>query len=108
MMNKGSCLALVLMTLLLGLPPLVHGGVITDVQGFQIVARLTGADSMNRTDQVGVGGTDLGHMVNHNRRTYFLFGDTFSSETSVPGTDWRSNEHTSKRIIWSLYEVQWI
>jgi len=64
---------------------------ITGVERFEIVSRLTGASSMNRTDLVGIGGTDLGHMVNHNGRTYFLFGDTFSGETPSQGGNWRHN-----------------
>ena len=61
---------------------------VTDVK---IVVRLTGAASMNATDEVGIGGTDLGHMVNHNGCTYFLFGDTFSGENPSIGGNWRSN-----------------
>jgi hypothetical protein len=64
---------------------------ITGVQNVEIVARLTGAASMNQTDLVGVGGTDLGHMVNHNGKTYFLFGDTFSGANPSIGGNWRSN-----------------
>jgi hypothetical protein len=52
---------------------------IVGVQNFRIDSRLTGASSLNRTTAVGVGGTDLGHMVNHNGKTYFLFGDTFNA-----------------------------
>jgi hypothetical protein len=64
---------------------------IVGVQNFQIVSRLTGAASPNRTAAVGVGGTDLGHMVNHEGKTYFLFGGTFSGETPFVGGDWRKN-----------------
>ncbi len=49
------------------------------IQNVQLVAQLTGANSINKTDAVGVGGTDLGHMVNHKGKTYFFFGDTFST-----------------------------
>src|SRR5688572_6996309 len=65
---------------------------ITGVQNFQIVSRLTGSPSQNQTTAVGIGGTDLGHMVNHNGKTYFLFGDTFAGETPFSGGgDWRHN-----------------
>jgi len=46
---------------------------------------------LNQTTAVGVGGTDLGHMVNHNGKTYFLYGDTFTGETPAVGGDWRNN-----------------
>ncbi len=60
---------------------------ITGAQNFQLVDRLTGPLI---SGHVNVGGTDLGHMVNHNGRTYFLFGDTFASE-GPGGFDWRNN-----------------
>jgi hypothetical protein len=77
-------------------PSLASAGVITNARNFQIVARLTGpagSNSINPTSQVGIGGTDLGHMVSHNGKTYFLFGDTFASEASAGsgGPDWRNN-----------------
>ena len=68
-------------------------GLITGTRNFQIVRRLTGtagSNSINPTWQVGVGGTDLGHMVNHHGKTYFLFGDTFAAE-GPGGSDWRNN-----------------
>jgi hypothetical protein len=61
------------------------------VSGFRIVSRLTGASSPNQTTRVGIGGTDLGHMVNHNGKTYFLYGDTFSGDTPSQGGNWRHN-----------------
>jgi len=64
---------------------------ITSVVDFQIVAQLTGTDTMNQTGVVGVGGTDLGHMVNHNGKTYFLFGDTCTGELPADGGFWRSS-----------------
>src|SRR4051812_13323276 len=67
------------------------GGQILGTQGFAIVARLTGPGAINSTSAVGIGGTDLGHSVNHNGKTYFLFGDTFSGDTSVQGGNWRHN-----------------
>ncbi len=53
--------------------------------------RLTGPGAINDTASVGIGGTDLGHMVNHNGKTYFLFGDTFSGDTPSDGGNWRQN-----------------
>jgi len=64
---------------------------ILDVTNVQIVSRLTGPGSINNTQAVAIGGTDLGHMVNHGGRTYFLFGDTFSGDTPAQGGLWRSN-----------------
>ena len=64
---------------------------ITGINNFQIVSRLTGPGSINTTSNVGIGGTDLGHTVNHNGKTYFLFGDTFSGDTPAAGGNWRSN-----------------
>ena len=61
------------------------------VEDVDVVARLTGAESMNQTDSVGIGGTDLGHMVNHAGMTYFLFGDTFSGANPGEGGCWRWN-----------------
>jgi hypothetical protein len=68
-----------------------HAVQITGATGFQIVSRLTGPGSINATSNVGIGGTDLGHTVNHNGKTYFLFGDTFSGDTPAAGGNWRSN-----------------
>ncbi len=64
---------------------------ITGVLGVDMVARLTGPGSINNTPAVGIGGTDLGHMVVHQGKTYFLFGDTFSGETPSEGGFWRWN-----------------
>jgi hypothetical protein len=69
---------------------------ITGTNNWQIVARLTGStgsNSINPTWEVGVQGTDLGHTVNHNGKTYFLFGDTFDAEGTAGsgGPDWRYN-----------------
>jgi hypothetical protein len=76
-----------------GLVADASAGLITNAHGFQIVRRLTGpagSSSINPTSQVGIGGTDLGHMVNHNGKTYFLFGDTFADQ-GPGGADWRNN-----------------
>jgi hypothetical protein len=77
-------------------PSWAMAGTIVDTHGFQIVRRLTGpqgSNSINPTWQVGIGGTDLGFSVNHNGKTYFLFGDTFANDASEgQGTsDWRNN-----------------
>ncbi|MGI3784554.1 MAG: DUF4185 domain-containing protein [Janthinobacterium lividum] len=59
------------------------------------VAQLTGADSLNHTDRVDVGGLDLGSMTTMDGRTYFAFGDTFGKRPDNPtgagGENWRSN-----------------
>lgn len=70
--------------------PLAHANIITGTENWKIVSRLTGP---NITGNVGIGGTDLGHMVNHNGKTYFLFGDTFNAEgaNGSGGPDWRDN-----------------
>jgi len=64
---------------------------ILGVANVEIVARLTGPGAINNTSAVGIGGTDLGHMVNHEGLTYFLFGDTFSGDTPSAGGCWRMN-----------------
>jgi hypothetical protein len=78
------------------LAPTTRANHITGTHGWEIVARLTGtqgSSSINPTWDVGIGGTDLGHMVNHNGKVYFLFGDTFNAEGSggSGGPDWRQN-----------------
>lgn len=85
MATVGACM------LLLPAPlPRADASIITGTHGLQIVSRLTGP---NLTGNAGIGGADLGHMVNHNGKTYFLFGDTFASEASAGsgGPDWRNN-----------------
>lgn len=69
---------------------------ILDVVDVEIVKRLTGP---NETGDVAIGGTDLGHMVNHGEHTYFLFGDTFSGERPGEGW-WRNNAlaYSSDRV----------
>jgi hypothetical protein len=61
------------------------------ISGVDSVARLTGPGSLNNTPLVGIGGTDLGHMVIHQDKTFFLFGDTFAGETAGQGGFWRWN-----------------
>src|SRR5690606_14204491 len=65
------------------------------VSGYTDVAQLTGKDSINKTDQYDVYGTDLGSMFNFNDKTYFVFGDTFGTrpenQIGAGGANWRSN-----------------
>jgi hypothetical protein len=58
------------------------------------IARLTGPESINRTDvRWNVYGTDLGSTFEHRGQLYMLFGDTFGPPGQPPefGGDWRSN-----------------
>lgn len=64
---------------------------IMGIEGVDLVARLTGPGSINNTPLIGIGGTDLGHMVVHQNRIFFLFGDTFSGDTATDGGHWRWN-----------------
>lgn len=67
------------------------------VSNLELVAQLTGEESINRTlTRFGIAGTDLGHMFDMGGRLYMVFGDTFGC--CIPGTggpggakDWRSN-----------------
>lgn len=62
-----------------------------DSPGAVEIARLTGPESINRTDeQWDIGGTDLGHMFEHGDRLYLVLGDTFSGHSPGSG-GWRSN-----------------
>lgn len=68
--------------------------VLKGVSVLQQVARLIGADSINKTDRYGVAGADLGSMINMGDQTYFVFGDTFGKrdpQMTGGGEDWRSN-----------------
>lgn len=59
--------------------------------GASLVARLTGADSLNHTAQHwNVHGADLGHTFEHDGDLYMVFGDTWGAD-GVEGADWRSN-----------------
>lgn len=72
--------------------PAAAGGV-QAIVGVTQTQQLTGASSPNRTDLVGVHGTDLGSMFLHDDgRIYLLFGDTFGfpGPPALSG-DWRSN-----------------
>jgi hypothetical protein len=64
---------------------------ITGVGQVELVVRLTGPGSVNDTAAVAVGGTDLGHMLVHQDRVFFFFGDTFSGNTPAEGGFWRHN-----------------
>lgn len=52
-----------------------------------VVAKLTGADSLNRTSRWNVYGTDLGQMFRYRGQLRFIFGDTFGPAA----TDHRNN-----------------
>lgn len=64
---------------------------ITGVAGLDMIARLTGPGAINNTGLVNIGGTDLGVMVVHQDKIFFLFGDTFSGDTPDVGGHWRRN-----------------
>jgi len=51
------------------------------------MGNLVGAESVNHTLAVDVGGCDLGSMFEYGGRIHFLFGDTFGAG----GDNWRSN-----------------
>lgn len=62
-----------------------------EVTGTRVVARLTGAGSLNDTaSRWNVTGTDLGHMFWHGGTLNMVFGDTWGTG-GVEGVDWRSN-----------------
>jgi hypothetical protein len=82
--QRCSCIAIALLCPLINL----HAAEVIDVVNVQVVQRITGP---TRTGHVAIGGTDLGHMVNHQGMTYVLFGDTFSGDTPADGGLWRSN-----------------
>ena len=69
--------------------------VLEGVSAVAPVAQITGRDSINRTDRVGVYGCDLGSVFQDGARTYFLFGDTFGrrpeGHVGAGGENWRSN-----------------
>jgi len=50
---------------------------------------VTGGNSINKTTEYDVGGTDLGIMFSHSNKVFLVFGDTFSSIDSK--ANWRSN-----------------
>ena len=69
--------------------------VLTGVTGVEQVGQVTGADSPSKTDQYAVHGTDLGSMFQFDRKTWFVFGDTFGERSPTQigggGSFWRSN-----------------
>lgn len=74
---------------------------ITGVIKAEKVARLTGpegSDSINPTWEVDLRGTDLGHMANFKGRTYFLFGDSFSTDVTGDGWRWNTLAYTTDTL----------
>ncbi len=68
------------------------GAQIQGVESVEQIARLTGtegSDSINPTWEADLRGTDLGYMMNLGARTFFVFGDSFS--TDLPDQGWRWN-----------------
>ncbi len=61
-------------------------------QPTEVVAKLTGPDSLNRTDRWNVYGTDLGHMFRYGNQLRFTFGDTFGPERT---------DHRDNTMAWS-------
>ncbi|MFQ8636698.1 MAG: DUF4185 domain-containing protein [Acutalibacteraceae bacterium] len=60
------------------------------VKNVHMVEMLTGEYAQNHTKtNYGVGGTDLGVMINKGEETFIFFGDTFLNETQ--SENWRSN-----------------
>ncbi|HLU22969.1 MAG TPA: DUF4185 domain-containing protein [Bacillaceae bacterium] len=61
------------------------------------VAQLTGQNSVNKTEErYDVGGTDLGSIFEMDEKLYYVFGDTFGANSTLPPgegptTNWRSN-----------------
>lgn len=59
------------------------------VKNVHMVEMLTGEYAQNHTKtNYGVGGTDLGVMINKGEETFIFFGDTFLNETQ--SENWRS------------------
>ncbi|MCX7919532.1 MAG: DUF4185 domain-containing protein [bacterium] len=66
------------------------------------IARLTGtkgSDSINPTWEVDIGGVDLGSMMYFQGTTYFLFGDSFSSEGPGDGWRWNTMAYSSDTVL---------
>lgn len=71
------------------------------LEGLEYVSQVTGADSFNQTDRVGVWGTDMGSVHLHRGALYLAFGDTFGEPRNrsllAPGhpdarpQSWKSN-----------------
>lgn len=73
--------------------PLPDGGIVA-AGSFEteVVATLTGPDSINATEERwNVGATDLGHSFEHKGELYMVFGDTYGPGGRDSGDDWRSN-----------------
>jgi hypothetical protein len=69
--------------------------VLKGVSNLTQVAQITGYESINKTHEYEIYGTDLGSMFNYGDKTYLVFGDTFGyrppDKTGAGGADWRSN-----------------
>lgn len=65
------------------------------------VARLTGEPSINHTDRIGIGGTDLGHMAEHEGKLYLFFGDTYATETDLPDPDGKDRDWRHSAMAWT-------
>ncbi len=60
------------------------------VKNIHMIGMVTGEYSINQTKtNYGVGGTDLGVMINKGDETFVFFGDTFKNENMAD--NWRSN-----------------
>jgi hypothetical protein len=60
--------------------------VLKGVSNLTQVAQITGYESINKTHEYEIYGTDLGSMFNYGDKTYLVFGDTFGYRPSL----WRS------------------
>lgn len=72
--------------------PNENGEKIMAVEKIEWIGMVTGADSPGKTDEYGVGGTDLGFPIYNstNDTMYLAFGDTFTTPATLSGL-WRSN-----------------
>ncbi|MDF1541162.1 MAG: DUF4185 domain-containing protein [Candidatus Thorarchaeota archaeon] len=85
----GLCLVIIIILLLWLAWPFFNPSIESNLS-HQMHGKLTGQDAISDSTVYGVGGTDLGIIVKHNGQYCLLFGDTFSSTTSMTG-NWRSN-----------------
>ncbi len=85
----GLCLVIIIILLLWLAWPFLNPSIESNLS-HHMHGKLTGQDAISDSSVYGVGGTDLGIIVKHNSQYCFLFGDTFSSTTSMTG-NWRSN-----------------
>ena len=87
--NCGICLVIIIILLLWLAWPFLNPNT-ESILSHQMHGKLTGQDAISDSTVYGVGGTDLGIIVKHDSQYCFLFGDTFSSTSSMTG-NWRSN-----------------